>query len=381
MLTVDQLARISENPDPKGFDLAGNVEALVPRMREGKITTRPRVRAFLATAVQETDRLKTLEEYGDESYYRSFLGDQWRYHGRGYIMNTWLAAYRRLSGVLGVDLVKNPDLLAKNKDLAARAAVWFWTTNGINRYADEGNFWAVSGIVNTGSPNPAHINGWEDRKYFYDRAGAVLPKDFDLDADAGKPKPPKEEPVPDKPTEAEKLKRDVEDAIAFGMNMIGAPYGTGWAAGTWPALSPLYSKISRRDKASWYRERECICSGFINVLRFEVCGLPAVGRAQGDDWPGGTAAIGRHLAFAGGSREYPPIKNTPRGWLVWSPYLGSALPMQGHVGIALGNGKVLEARVPTLSANRTENEGSNALVRGGARPYTRIIPPELWMRK
>lgn len=177
------------------------------------------------------------------------------------------------------------------------------------------------------------------------------------------------------------LKSDVEGAIDFGLRMLGAPYGTGWAAGTWPALSPLYAGITRHDFPSWYRVRECVCSGWINVARFEVADLPSVGKRQGDAWPGGTAAIGRHLAFAEGSKPYPPVENTPRGWLVWSPYLGASLPLQGHVGIALGNGKVLECRVPAMSANRTENEGSNALVRGGGRPYTRIIPPSLWLRK
>ncbi len=197
----------------------------------------------------------------------------------------------------------------------------------------------------------------------------------------GRPPAPEPAPDPDDPKPADPLKRDVEDAIAFGMAMLGAPYGMGWRAGTWPDLSPLYARITSHDPPSWYRVRECVCSGFINVLRFEVCDLPAVGRRQGDAFPGGTAAIGRHLAFAEGSRPYPPVENTPRGWLVWSPFLGDPLALQGHVGIALGNGLVLEARVPRLSANRTENEGSTALVRGGGRPYTRIIPPSLWLRK
>jgi hypothetical protein len=195
------------------------------------------------------------------------------------------------------------------------------------------------------------------------------------------PPAPEPKPEPNDPKPVDELKRDVEEAIAFGMRMLGAPYGTGWEAGTWPALSPLYANIGKHDDPAWYRVRECICSGLINVLRFEAAGLPSVGKRQGDPWPGGTAAFGRHLAFADGSRAYPPVENTPRGWLVWSPYLGPALHLQGHVGVALGNGLVLEARVPRLSANRTESEGSNAIQRGGGRPYTRIIPPSLWLRK
>lgn len=178
-----------------------------------------------------------------------------------------------------------------------------------------------------------------------------------------------------------KIAEDVEKAIAFGTKLIGAPYGTGWKAGTWPDLSPLYANITRHDPPAYYREREIICSALGNVLRFEVCELPAFGRKQGDDWPGGTAAIGRHHAFAPGTKPYPLKANTPRGWGIWSPYLGPALQLQGHFAIALGDGKVLEARVPTLSDNRTEDEVHRALIAGGGKGNKRIIPPSIWMRR
>ena len=185
MITVAQLAAISQNPDPVAFDLAGDVEALAPEMRKAKITTKPRLAAFLANVCQETDRLKTLEEYGDERYFRSFLGDQWRYHGRGYLMNTWKAAYANLSRVLGVDLVKNPDRLSEDKDLAARAAVWFWTENNINRYAGAGHVEAVSSIIKRGQVVPSgSIKSWDMRVYF-SQEGARCPRgrgDGDEDA-------------------------------------------------------------------------------------------------------------------------------------------------------------------------------------------------------
>lgn len=188
--------------------------------------------------------------------------------------------------------------------------------------------------------------------------------------------PPKPSPHP---TNA--LDKMVEEAIAFGRQMVGAPYGTGWEEGTWPDLSPLYARIGKHDPPSYYRSRYIVCSGLINVLRYEIAGLPAVGRAQGDPYPGGTAAIGRTLAKMPGCKPYPPVENTPRGWLVFSPYLGSRLALQGHVGVALGDGRVLEARVPNASENRTEDQGSRALVAGGGKPYTTVIPPEIWLRK
>jgi predicted chitinase len=184
LFTVDQLAEISQNPDAITFDLAGDRAALVPEMKRGGIVTKNQITAFLANVSQETDRLKTLEEYGDEAYFRygescrppaKYLGDQWRYHGRGYIMNTWRDAYQRLSSVLGVNLVSNPELLATRKDLAARAAVWFWTTNNIGPVADRGDFKGVCSLINRGeNPPKGPINGWEERLAAYKRAQSVI---------------------------------------------------------------------------------------------------------------------------------------------------------------------------------------------------------------
>jgi putative chitinase len=190
LITLQQLAEISQNQNPEAYDLAGDIKALVPAMKAAQIVTKPRIAAFLANASHETDHLNTLEEYGDEAYFRSFLGNEWRYHGRGYLMNTWRAAYQRLSDIFGVDLVNNPDLLAKDKDLAARAATWFWTNNDLNEYADAGNFWAVSATINTGNPNAKSMNGWPERKSFYERALRVLPEKIPV-----APIPPPTKPV------------------------------------------------------------------------------------------------------------------------------------------------------------------------------------------
>ena len=174
---------------------------------------------------------------------------------------------------------------------------------------------------------------------------------------------------------------DVEKAIAFGRALIGAPYGNGWAAGTWPDGPSLYARCNPSvHTVAYIRGREIICSALVNVVRAHVKGLPAIGRAQGDPWPGGTAAIGRTFARMEGARPYPPVANTPRGWLVFAPYLGPSLSHQGHVGIALGNGRVLEARVPALSENRTEDQVHRLLIGSTGMGWTTIIPPDTWLR-
>ena len=177
LFTAKQFLEIAENPH---LDLATAEEyrrALDPEMRKADITTPLRMAAFFGNVMVETDRGNTLEEYGDRNYWlyldrNSGRAGEWRYHGRGFLMNTWRAAYARLSEVLGEDLVSNPDLLTR-PDLAARAATWFWTEHDLNAYADRNNFKAVAAIINTGRADgaPNHLT---ERLHFYDRAKRVL---------------------------------------------------------------------------------------------------------------------------------------------------------------------------------------------------------------
>jgi len=179
LFTAGQLSDIAENPDVGTLERYRN--ALIPEMQRAGITTHARVAAFLGNVVQETDRLQTLEEYGDRNYWmyldrNSGRSGEWRYHGRGFLMNTWRDAYARLSDVLGVDLVENPDLLTR-PDLAAKATTWFWSQHKLNAYADRGEFKKVCAIINTGS-EWGQPNGLTDRLRFYDRAKRILPRNM-----------------------------------------------------------------------------------------------------------------------------------------------------------------------------------------------------------
>lgn len=169
-VTEDLLARISENPDPVEYDLAGDAEALAPAMRDGKIDTPRRVQMFLANIIQETAALKTLAEYDslDGTYLRS--KPYYPYYGRGYIQLTWRDNYRAAGKALGVDLVADPSLLEEDKDLAARAAVWYWNSRGCSDYADRGDFGAVCELINRGAADGGPVNGWNARNYYHERA-------------------------------------------------------------------------------------------------------------------------------------------------------------------------------------------------------------------
>ncbi len=79
---------------------------------------------------------------GDEA-----SGDGWRYRGRGFIDPTGKAAYARLSGELGIDLVGDPDMML-DFTVAAEAAAIFWDENGCNGLADKGDIAGITHVVN-----------------------------------------------------------------------------------------------------------------------------------------------------------------------------------------------------------------------------------------
>lgn len=93
---------------------------------------------------------------GDQS-----SGDGWRYRGRGFIQLTGKNNYRALSQATGVDYLSNPDWLLKEPD-AMIAALWFWNTERLNKYADADNLEQLTRRINGG------YNGLQHRKELTD---------------------------------------------------------------------------------------------------------------------------------------------------------------------------------------------------------------------
>lgn len=88
-------------------------------------------------------------------------GDGSRYRGRGFLQTTGRANYAEASRGLGVDFVRNPELLAQPNYAAASAMLWFrkrW-----NRFTNWGDTRAVTRVVNGG------YNGLADRQSKFQR--------------------------------------------------------------------------------------------------------------------------------------------------------------------------------------------------------------------
>lgn len=94
-------------------------------------------------------------------------GDGYRFRGRGCIQLTGHANYFHASQALGVDFVKEPDLVA-TPQYAALTAGWFWDTQKLNRFADARDWTALTKKINGGTI------GLEDRIKHINHALDVL---------------------------------------------------------------------------------------------------------------------------------------------------------------------------------------------------------------
>lgn len=100
-------------------------------------------------------------------------GDGFKYRGRTGIQVTGkrnyalLTSWVRAINPAAPDFVSDPDLL--NTDpWEGMAPIWFWTTNKLNKYADQGNVEMVTRTINGG------LNGFDDRLDLLVRVSLIL---------------------------------------------------------------------------------------------------------------------------------------------------------------------------------------------------------------
>lgn len=91
--------------------------------------------------------------------------DGWNYRGRGPIQTTGRTNYDNTGKAIGLDLIKNPDLLREPTN-GIRAAAHFFVSSGCLNYTD--NILKCTQLINGGT------NGLDDRKARYAKAKGVL---------------------------------------------------------------------------------------------------------------------------------------------------------------------------------------------------------------
>jgi putative chitinase len=94
-------------------------------------------------------------------------GDGWKYRGRGLKQLTFKDNYLRASKAFFGDdrLVKNPDLVVTDKNIAVETGAWYFKTKNISDYADKKAWGECGALVNAGKPNadPAKVIDYQKR--------------------------------------------------------------------------------------------------------------------------------------------------------------------------------------------------------------------------
>ena len=174
-ITVQQLLLILPNAGPVTGVF---VPVLYTAMNRYQIVGSKRVAAFIAQIGHESGQLKYVKEIwgptaaqmryeGRADLGNTQPGDGSKYRGRGLIQITGRANYEACGEALGLDLIKQPELLEKPQH-ACMSAAWFWASRGLNTLADAGQFDTITRRINGGQ------NGVADRQMLYARALKVL---------------------------------------------------------------------------------------------------------------------------------------------------------------------------------------------------------------
>ncbi len=151
---------------------------LLTRAAESQGIKGKELAAFLAQCSHESGGFRYLSEiWGPTSQQKTYdgrmgnnnPGDGYRYRGRGYIQLTGKKNYVDASRVLGVDLVRNPEL-AEKPEMGAKTSIYFWKTNVQPNVSNWDDTKTITRIVNGG------YNGLEDRKMRY----AAFKQDMNL---------------------------------------------------------------------------------------------------------------------------------------------------------------------------------------------------------
>lgn len=174
-ITANQLLMILPSAGIKAGVFAPALNAAMGRYQ---IVGRQRVAVFIAQVGHESGQLRWVRELwgptaqqaryeGSADLGNTEKGDGSKYRGRGLIQITGRANYAACGEALALDLINHPELL-EQPEHAAMSAAWFWSTRGLNTFADAGEFERITRRINGG------LNGLADRLALWEKAQAVL---------------------------------------------------------------------------------------------------------------------------------------------------------------------------------------------------------------
>ncbi|XP_026460644.1 endochitinase A-like [Papaver somniferum] len=144
-----------------------------PKFGHAGLVTRSKreIAAFFAHVTHETAHFCFIREIARGTYcqkgtkYPCVAGR--KYYGRGPIQLTWNFNYGACGKSIGVDLLKNPDLVATNAVISFKAALWFWMNNVHSVITSGGGFGRTIRRINGGECGGGNPTAVRNRIKYY----------------------------------------------------------------------------------------------------------------------------------------------------------------------------------------------------------------------
>ena len=163
--TVDVVVKCCPGADPK--HVAQFLALVMPMFAAKGWTSKNQLIGLLATMHVETTTFAPIKEQASGRAYEGNVrdlgntqpGDGPRYVGRGYIQTTGRGGYKRISELIGIDVVSKPELLEQHTEATAKALIYTWggqagTRKSAVPYAEAGNWLNVRRAINGWKPVP-----------------------------------------------------------------------------------------------------------------------------------------------------------------------------------------------------------------------------------
>lgn len=157
--------KVEADLKPKIESMNYSVEGLISGFGRHRISIED-AKKYGRTTTQKANQKEIANRlYGGE-WGRINLGntqpnDGWLLRGAGIFQITGRANYQKLSDDTGIDFINHPELLLEEAN-SLIAAIWYWNSRGLNKYADKDDVLSISKVINLGNAKakgtPNHLS-------------------------------------------------------------------------------------------------------------------------------------------------------------------------------------------------------------------------------
>lgn len=153
-------AEIESDIQPKSENLNYSVDGLLNGFGRHRISEAD-AKKYGRTSTQKANQKEIANRIYGGAWGKEYLGntqpnDGNAFIGKGIFQITGRSNYEKLSKETGIDFVNKPELLLEEAN-SLIAAIWFWNSRNLNKYADNNDTLSISKSINLGSANSKNI--------------------------------------------------------------------------------------------------------------------------------------------------------------------------------------------------------------------------------